>query len=160
MHTCLNTHNHTVALLFQLYLWIFYGHTLSKSLCLSEHTERPLSLVSVLVCTWGQRLYSQSGRWGEMASPAEVDAEPPEPSELMQELLSGHKGCVWAMSDGEDVAACSGSCSRLLDFISFFNLRVIQFPRLREGTDGKEERNKTQWNTARGLTGEGYLGWY
>lgn len=28
-----------------------------------------------------------------MVSPAEVDEEPPEPSELMQELLSGQKWC-------------------------------------------------------------------
>lgn len=74
-----------------------------------------------------------------MVSPAEVDEEPPEPSELMQEPLSGQKLCDWAMSDGGGVAACSGSWSRLLDFISFFNFSVIQFPRLREG---KEKRNK------------------
>lgn len=35
------------------------------------------------------RSYSLLLRWGEiMASPAEVEAEPPEPSELMKELLS------------------------------------------------------------------------
>lgn len=32
--------------------------------------------------------YSLLLRWGEMASPAEVEAEPPEPSELTKELLS------------------------------------------------------------------------
>lgn len=35
-----------------------------------------------------RRSYSLLLRWGEMTSPAEVQAEPPEPSELMKELLS------------------------------------------------------------------------
>ncbi len=35
-----------------------------------------------------RRSYSLLFRWGEKASPAEVEAEPPEPSELMKELLS------------------------------------------------------------------------
>lgn len=83
-----------------------------------------LSVVSVLVCKIGQRSHSQSVRWNEMVSPAEVDEEP---SELMQEPLSGQ---AWAASDSEGAAARSGSCSRLPDFISFFHFRVIQFPRL------------------------------
>ncbi len=35
-----------------------------------------------------RRSYSLLFRWGEKTSPAEVEAEPPEPSELMKELLS------------------------------------------------------------------------
>lgn len=76
-----------------------------------------------------------------MASPAEVDEEPPEPSELRQEPLSGQKRCVWATSDGDGGAAPSGSGSRLLDFISFFSFRVIQLPRLQDG-EGKKQQVK------------------
>lgn len=75
--------------------------------------------------------YSLLIRWGEMASPAEVEAEPPEPSELMKEPLSWQGRCGSAECVG--VGGRSGQCSRLLDLINFFSFRVIQFPRLWKG---------------------------
>lgn len=88
------------------------------------------------------RSYSLLWRWGEMTSPAEVQAEPPEPSELMKEPLSWETRCVSIPPKSVGVGGQSGPCSRLLDLINFFSFRVIQFPRLRKGRfKHKEEIN-------------------
>lgn len=70
--------------------------------------------------------YSLLLRCREAMSAAEVEADPPDPSELMKEPLSFERGRVSAAA----TCVVSGSFSRLLDLISFFSFRVIQLPRL------------------------------
>jgi len=74
-------------------------------------------------------------RRGETASPAKVEAEPPEPSELTKERLSAQerRGSAPAPCVGVGGRSGGGPCSRLLDLINFFSFRVIQFPRLWTG---------------------------
>lgn len=88
-----------------------------------------------------RRSYSLLLRRGEMASPAEVEAEPPEPSELMKELLSWQERCGSATPECVGVGGRSGPCSRLLDLINFFSFRVIQFPRLWKDRYTRGKRN-------------------
>ncbi|TNN71193.1 hypothetical protein EYF80_018541 [Liparis tanakae] len=70
-------------------------------------------------------VYSLLLRWGETASPAKVEAEPPEPSELTKERLSPQerRGSAAAPCVGVGGRSGGGPCSRLLDLINFFSFR-------------------------------------